>query len=190
MPITANSRARVASSAAVPTRIAPWRSRSRRWISPVLSNCRAICGLLSSTWRLVCSTSSISAPYSGTSSRYMSDIALEKRWRIRSGLTKLGWLMKKIPGTVTERMGEKIAAFCRADKRRFLRTSFSQRLVHQFDPMPDRCSSGAGEVALAADVGGDDQFGAAAFQRGELVIAQLPGQFRLGQAIGAGRATT
>ncbi|MNL21039.1 hypothetical protein D3C87_1423120 [compost metagenome] len=91
----------MASSVAVPTRIAPWRSRSRRSISPVLFNCRATCGSLSSTWRLVCSTSSISAPYSGTSSRYMSDIALEKRWRIRSGLTKFGWFMNRIPGAVT-----------------------------------------------------------------------------------------
>jgi hypothetical protein len=31
----------------------------------------------------------------------MSDIALEKRWRIRSGLTKGDWLMKEIPGAVT-----------------------------------------------------------------------------------------
>ncbi|MNY42177.1 hypothetical protein D3C86_1770420 [compost metagenome] len=101
MPITANRRHSVASSSAVPTRIAPWRSRSRRSISPVARNCEAIAGSLASTWALVLATSSIKAPYSGTSSRYMSDIAREKRWRIRSGLTTFWLLINSNPGAVT-----------------------------------------------------------------------------------------
>ncbi|MNI98332.1 hypothetical protein D3C73_1571610 [compost metagenome] len=50
---------------------------------------------------MVLATSSIKAPYSGTSSRYMSDIAREKRWRIRSGLTTFWLLINSNPGAVT-----------------------------------------------------------------------------------------
>jgi len=54
-------------------------------------------------------------------------------------------------------------------------------VVDYFDPMPDRRSPGAIEMDLAADVGGDDQVGMAAFKGIEAVVTQLPGQRRLGQ---------
>jgi hypothetical protein len=54
-------------------------------------------------------------------------------------------------------MEEKIAAFADGGKRRILRTSFCQRLIHQFDPVQNLRTSGAGQMILAADVGRDDQ---------------------------------
>ena len=54
--------------------------------------------------------------------------------------------------------------------------------------MPDRGSTCTVEVGLAADIGGDNDFGVLAFQGIELVVAQLPRQFGLGQRISARRA--
>src|SRR5690606_17529849 len=42
---------------------------------------------------------------------------------------------------------------------------------------------------LTTDVGGDDDFRLAAFQRGELVVTQLFGNFRLGDRVAARRTT-
>ncbi len=88
MPITANSRAMVASSSAVPTRMAPWRSWSRRSISPVQRKASASLGRSAKTRWLISLTSSSSVPYSGTSCLYMSDMAAENCARMLSGLTK------------------------------------------------------------------------------------------------------
>ena len=49
----------------------------------------------------------------------------------------------------------------------------NQGLFDQFDPVPDRGATGAVEVDLAADVGGDDKLRLAAFQSIEPVVAQL-----------------
>lgn len=80
--MTANSRRSVASSAAVPTRMAPWRSISSRSSSPDCAICARNAGWASSVPALMSATSSTSVPYCGTSSRYMADMAREKRERI------------------------------------------------------------------------------------------------------------
>lgn len=51
----------------------------------------------------------------------------------------------------------------------------------QFDPVPDRGSAGTVEMGLTADIGRDNDVGVAAFQCIEFMVAQLSGQFWLGQ---------
>ena len=63
-------------------------------------------------------------------------------------------------------------------------------VIQQFDPVPHRGAPGAVEVALAADVGADDELRLAAFQGVEPVVTQLARQFGLGQRIGTRRAAT
>ena len=74
--------------AGVPTRIAPWRSRSRRSVSPVRCRRSARAASRCSVALLMSPTSVIRSPYSGTSARYMSDMAWANRLRMRSGVTK------------------------------------------------------------------------------------------------------
>src|SRR5450830_1807529 len=145
MPITANSRRMVASSAAVPRRMAPWRSMSRRWISPVRCRCCARLGSAASTQRLVSATSSISAPYRGTSSRYMSDMALEKPLRMSSGLINAVVGIEKFLAAVRV-MNAVIPILLGAAgprKRRFLWTSFCKRMS---GVKPSSCASERGWV--------------------------------------------
>ncbi len=77
------------SSAAVPTRMAPWRSTPRRASSPLRCIRASSAGSACSVRWLMSATSSISVPYWGTSSRYISDMALENRARISSEGTKV-----------------------------------------------------------------------------------------------------
>ena len=88
MPITANTRPSIASSAGVPTRIAPWRSRSRRSVSALRASRAASAASCCSVAALISPTSVTRSPYSGTSVRYMSDMACANRLRMRSGVTK------------------------------------------------------------------------------------------------------
>src|SRR5690606_18923535 len=57
------------------------------------------------------------------------------------------------------------------------------------DPVPHRRATGAVQMRLTTDVGGDDDFRLAAFQRGELVVTQLFGNLRLGDRVAARRTT-
>lgn len=82
MPITAKSRRKVASSAAVPTRMAPCRSRSSRARSSLRCSRAASAGSACSVCALTWATNDIRSPYNGTSERYMSDIAWANQLRI------------------------------------------------------------------------------------------------------------
>src|SRR5690606_35075790 len=57
-----------------------------------------------------------------------------------------------------------------------------------FDPMAHGGSVGRAQMGLAADIGSDDSIGFAGFQRVQFIVAQLLGQYRLGNRVAAGRA--
>lgn len=103
--MTAKSRRIVASSAAVPIRMAPCRSRSSRSISALDTSLRSSVGSARRVARLISPTSSISVPYCGTSSRYMSDMAHENIVLIASVGTKMPFSVMEGSCRVCERVG-------------------------------------------------------------------------------------
>lgn len=120
MPITANSRRNVASSCAVPTRIAPCRSRSSRARSSLRCSRAASAGSACRVCALTSATRVIRSPYSGTSARYMSDMACANRLRIWSGETntvsRMGqsWQCRPLPTLPHSRRPCRLAASCTA----------------------------------------------------------------------------